>query len=378
LETGGWCPILAGRNSNDGDIDVSGHILVVSHFPSPYQVELFDRVAAARPEFAVAYLHRKSHGRRWTDAELGHRALFVAEANQWKECLELNGSAALVVYNYYQDRKLLQLLRGRAKRELPWAFWGERPGFKSELLGRVTRKVLLRELHTSSRPIWGIGSWAVEGYREEFGNDRRYVNLPYFSNLDRFASAAAAPRGRPVQFVYSGSLSHRKGVDLLAAAFARLVPDFPQVRLRIVGHGELDDAVRRTLAPVASQVEMCGFMDWRDVSKAYAGGHVLCVPSRHDGWALVVPEGLAAGLPVIATDKTGAAHDLISHGRNGWIVRADDGDAVFEAMRAAASMGPEEWSAMSEAAQRSVTSHTLAAGAVRFLAAADQAMADLR
>ena len=50
---------------------------------------------------------------------------------------------------------------------------------------------------------------------------------------------------------------------------------------------------------------------------------VLCVPSRYDGWGLVVPEGLASGLPTIATGRTGAALDLITTGANGWVVEAN-------------------------------------------------------
>lgn len=357
---------------------MSGRILVVTHFPSPYQVELFDRIAQHRAGLAVAYLNRQDRGRQWANAKMAHEALFVDDEAQWRQCGELNRSATLVVYNYYQDQRLLQLLRGRARSGAPWAFWGERPGFKNEVLGRIARKFALRALHNSQRPIWGIGCWAVDAYEAEFGDGHPYVNLPYFSNLDRYAGAASAPREEPLLFVYSGSLSRRKGVDLLAIAFARLAQLHPHVRLRVVGSGELEPSMRQTLAPVANRVEMRGFKDWSEAPMAYAGGHILCVPSRHDGWALVVPEGLAAGLPVIATERVGATHDLVSGGRNGWVVAADDENALFQAMQSAARLSTEEWSAMSDAARCSVASHTLDAGAVRFLAAADEAVAGAR
>jgi glycosyltransferase involved in cell wall biosynthesis len=67
------------------------------------------------------------------------------------------------------------------------------------------------------------------------------------------------------------------------------------------------------------------------------GADVLCVPSRYDGWGLVVPEGLASGLPVIATDRMGAALEFVENGRNGWLIPAGDGSAV-NAMREAALM----------------------------------------
>jgi len=257
-------------------------------------------------------------------------------------------------------------------------FWGERPGFRHEWLGRLARHLVLHPLHASRAPIWGIGGWAVDAYREEFGNDRQYVNMPYFSNLDRYAAVASSPRGETVQFVFTGSLTHRKGVDLLADAFARLARLHPHVRLRIVGNGPLDAQLRQTLAPVSQQVEISGFKDWHEAPLAYAGGHVLCAPSRHDGWALVVPEGLSAGLPVISTNRTGAAIDLIAEGRNGWVVKANDADALFDAMQSAASLSASQWSTMSQAARCSVAANSLSAGAARFMAAADQARAGVR
>jgi len=88
------------------------------------------------------------------------------------------------------------------------------------------------------------------------------------------------------------------------------------------------------------------------------------VPSRYDGWGLVVPEGLASGLPVIASDRMGAALEFVESGRNGWLVRAGDEEALLEAMREAASMPLGE---MRRSARESVSEHTLRNGAGRFL-----------
>jgi len=95
----------------------------------------------------------------------------------------------------------------------------------------------------------------------------------------------------------------------------------------------------------------------------YAGADVLCVPSRYDGWGLVVPEGLAAGLPVIGTDRMGAALEFVKSGVNGWLIRAGDEDALWGAMREASVMPLDE---MGSRARESVSAHTLKSGAARF------------
>ena len=134
--------------------------------------------------------------------------------------------------------------------------------------------------------------------------------------------------------------------------------------------------MRAQLQGCAARVEFLGFKDWNELPAAYAQGHVLCMPSRHDGWGLVVPEALAAGLPVISTDRTGAAIEFINNGTNGWIVPAGDGGAFCNALQIASNLTPEKWSAMSRAARESVKDHTLANGAARFVEACRQAMQD--
>ncbi|MGH9904076.1 MAG: glycosyltransferase, partial [Pyrinomonadaceae bacterium] len=53
-----------------------------------------------------------------------------------------------------------------------------------------------------------------------------------------------------------------------------------------------------------------------------AAADLLVLPSRWDGWGLVVNEAFAAGVPVIVSDCCGAA-DLIDHGVNGYVFRSE-------------------------------------------------------
>jgi glycosyltransferase involved in cell wall biosynthesis len=267
------------------------------------------------------------------------------------------------VFNYYRHANAEQLIDERTASGGPWCFWGERPGFHHpQWAGRLLRRWKLAKLHGSAAPIWGIGEFAIDGYRKEFGVERVYFNLPYFSNLERFKVPVREEKSERT-FLFSGSLIERKGVDLLAAAFVRLAQDVSHVRLRIVGEGELREALLQTLRPVRERVEFVGFKDWEELPGEYERADVLCVPSRYDGWGLVVPEGLAAGLPVIASDRMGAALEFVQSGRNGWLVRAGDQEALLTAMREAAMMPLGE---MRCRARESVSDHTLRNGAGRF------------
>ena len=158
----------------------------------------------------------------------------------------------------------------------------------------------------------------------------------------------------------------RKGVDLVARAFVRLAREAGDVRLKIAGEGALKETSARVLRPVENQVEFVGFKRWEELPELYASADVLCVPSRYDGWGLVVPEGLAAGLPVIATDRMGAGLEFVRNGVNGWLIAAGSEEALLASMREAVLLSDSELAQAGFAAQDSVSGHTLANGAARF------------
>lgn len=361
----------------------SAEVVVLTHFPSPYQVELFNEIERQAPgKIAVIYLHRKNAQRQWSPSNLQHAGRWMDEEMPGGPSVEETCSrAGLVVFNFYDDRRAVKLLNERAASGWPWCFWGERPGYLSPLLGRLRRLWTLAALHRSRAPVWGIGKLAVAAYREEYGAHRDYVNLPYFSNLERFVAAGRDREERTESsgervILYSGSLIHRKGVDLVAQAFARAAQEVPEGRLLVMGTGKLEGKMRRKLSGCLARVEFTGFQDWRSLPSIYGRADVLCVPSRHDGWGLVVPEGLAAGLPVISTTATGAAVEFIQDRGNGWLLPPSAPDELYLAIKEALTVSGPRLKAMSEAARATVAGHELKAGAERFLTAAEQVVSN--
>ena len=348
-------------------------VIVVTYLPSPYQVELFNALAGhGTIQLKVLYLHESSPDRQWSRSPMAHSHSFLAD----ELLIELN-SAQLVIFNYYRDSRVVTLLQQRTIAGRPWVFWGERPGFNGwPLLGRIYRRWRLHLLHSQPAPIWGMGKFAVDIYRREFGNKRDYVNLPYFSNLDRFTEAANQQNKLPLRqtFLFSGSLIPRKGFDLLIKAFLRIAREFPGARLRILGFGPLENWARAQTSHLKNRCEFIGFRDWNDLPAVYAEGGVLCVPSRHDGWGLVVPEGLAAGMPVITTDQTGAGVEFIRSRENGWLIKAHSSQELYRAMREAALLNDQSIQRMSQNAKMSIASHSLENGTRRFIEAAENAV----
>lgn len=349
-------------------------LLIITYIPSPYQVELFNAVAERNVfSLSVAYISANSTtptARLWQQLDHRYHYIILNEDNKnYAEAEMLMESADLVIFNYYQHPFIMQMIKHCSDSQKAWCFWGERTGYRQlGWLGNYYRQWKFSALHRSNVPIWGIGNWAVERYRREFGSDRQYFNVPYFSDLNRFNldKDTNCVDARNRHFLYSGSLIRRKGVDLLADAFSKLADEFPSVRLSIMGEGEQRPWLEKQLARCGSRVQFLGFQPWEKLPKFYQTADILCVPSRYDGWALVVPEGLAAGLPVIGTNCIGAALELIRNNENGWLIPSGNKEALYDAMKQATLLSAAELLTRSHAARMSVAQHSLANGVDRF------------
>src|SRR5262249_40510691 len=134
-------------------------------------------------------------------------------------------------------------------------------------------------------------------------------------------------------FLFCGQMIRRKGVDLLLSAFDRLIVNGRQARLLLVGREAELPQFLPLLSPAArSKVIYEGFQAPERLSDYFGRCDVFILPSRHDGWGVVVNQALAAGLPIITSDAVGAGLDYVENGFNGLRVPAGDVDALYRAM----------------------------------------------
>jgi glycosyltransferase involved in cell wall biosynthesis len=143
--------------------------------------------------------------------------------------------------------------------------------------------------------------------------------------------------GQP-RYLFVGRFIERKGIDVLLAAFRRV----DRGVLWLAGDGPLRSFVEEE-AKKDPRVRILGYADEESLPELYRRADVLVVPSLFEAWGLVVHEGLAYGLPVIATDQVAAADDLVESGVNGYVVAAGAEEALATAMRSVAEWGPSRW-----------------------------------
>jgi glycosyltransferase involved in cell wall biosynthesis len=138
-----------------------------------------------------------------------------------------------------------------------------------------------------------------------------------------------APSEKPVfRVCYVGRVQMAKGVAYLLQAWKRLA--LPNAELVLVG--EVRPAARSVLNSYAdSSVKFAGILSPQEVAKIYRESDLLAFPSVSEGLAEVMLEAMATGLPVVATDLSGAK-DCLENGKEGLIVPARDVDAMADAI----------------------------------------------
>jgi len=226
-------------------------------------------------------------------------------------------------YSSLTDQDAMRWLTHHRKK---WVFWGERPGFRPRgILGRWLRQQAMRAFLDHADAIVGIGRSAVQQYQSLLTREIPVMNIPYHCDLKSFQEAARRkarpipPDDRPLTILYCGQLIPRKGLDTLMHAFNNLIEAGHNLRLRLVGTGPAENSLRKQLHDRARlSVEFSGFHPVEDLPELFAESDLFVLPSRYDGWGVVVNQALGAGLPVICSDRVGAADDLIEEDRNGY------------------------------------------------------------
>ncbi|MGC9667540.1 Stealth CR1 domain-containing protein [Planosporangium sp. 12N6] len=151
------------------------------------------------------------------------------------------------------------------------------------------------------------------------------------NSLDPGFRPASGRRGEVV--VWAGRLSGEKQPVHAVRAFAEATREHPGWRLRLFGDGPKAAEVQReaTALGVAMRVELMGVS--RSMDEEWARASVAVLTSRNESFGLVLAEAMAAGVPCVAYDCPNGPGEIITDGENGFLVPADDVEALADALR---------------------------------------------
>jgi glycosyltransferase involved in cell wall biosynthesis len=150
--------------------------------------------------------------------------------------------------------------------------------------------------------------------------------------------------GEPLTVVYAGRHIPEKRVPALVPALRVARETIPELRAKIFGDGPERDDVERLVVEqgLDGAVAIPGFVSPETVTAAIARAVCLVLPSRREGYGMVVVEAAAQGTPsVVVLGHDNAAVELIEEGKNGTVApSASPGDLAAAILRVVEG-GPE-------------------------------------
>ena len=176
---------------------------------------------------------------------------------------------------------------------------------------------------------------AARFVNSHFPSDYRII--PNGVRVDDFSDAEPLPElmDGKINILFLGRLEKRKGLKYLLSAYSRLKWDRPELRLIVVGGGQLDaDCYRLMSERNLQDVVIVGRTSDELRARYFKSAHIYCSPATgKESFGIVLLEAMAAGAPVLATEIEGYA-SVVEHGQNGLLVPPKDDEALAQAIAA--------------------------------------------
>lgn len=264
--------------------------------------ELFDRWVA-----------KELQGRNDYDVFVGWsgmalQSILVAKA-QGKTTIVERGSAHIEVQN-----------------ELLQAEYAKR-GIKYSISARVIKKELAE--YAAADYIMVLSQFAWDSFISRGIDAKKMVLNPLGVNQDVFRPLSTPRKAPKLRLVYLGHLSFRKGIPYLLEAIEQLNVLRNDFELLLIG-GQTPEITQWFQAnPLPKNCQLLGHVPFQQLPELLNTCAIGIIPSIEDGFAQVIPQLLASGVPVITTTNT-AGPDMIQNGYNGYIIPIQSSVAIRE------------------------------------------------
>lgn len=266
----------------------------------------------------------------WKPPDVHDLAVTELPVDGWwrrgRKILQANRAAVHLFNGLWSDRRFLVLIVYARLRGIrvglvtePWS--EEIHGLLEEqraLSGRIRaslRPLMYRLtgwfLGGHVRPLFAISARAVRQFNGAGFRASQIFGFGYFVPA---VSAGPVPVPRrfepPLRLIFAGSLLATKGIDDAVEAMRHCHESGVDARLDIFGPGDAE----RVCSAMPENTRYLGVIEFGEVQRVVRDYDLLLLPSRHDGWGVVVNEALLQGIPVLASDAAGSSSLVAAQG----------------------------------------------------------------
>ena len=161
-------------------------------------------------------------------------------------------------------------------------------------------------------------------------------------------------------FLFVGRLAREKNVAGLLQAWLDYRLGGGDWSLVLAGDGPEAATLRAMLdgSPFAKDVVFSGLKSSQELLPFFGFAACFVLPSTREPWGLVVNEAMAAGLPVIVSNRCGCAEDLVESGRNGLLFNPEHGRELTACLARMAQLSEQEIAAMGQSSAERIAGYS--------------------
>ncbi len=356
-------PVCSGGANSRGP-----RLYYLDDIPTPYRLGVQRRIAQGwKSAFRIAYCAEAEPGRDWSLDFDGLDVEFLP-GRQWRPPLQRNPFSFkwnptvlesleafqpdVVVLSGYAHSTMRRAARWCRRNGIPYGMACETSCRSSHCDGWrwALKRYLVGPLVRDMAFGLPVGRESAE-YLRKLGAHKVpmlfFPNTPdttaIISDADMIREDASAekalrlrlgiPPNKKILLFVGRLIDAKRPLDAIDA-FLKLDPQLrSEATLVIVGDGELRGAVEAKVSEGSRIVCLGWLSDTKLLAKLMGISACMLLPSAHEPWGAVVNEAMAAGIPVIASDKVCSAIELITDGVHGFIHPVGDIDKITKALR---------------------------------------------
>lgn len=168
-----------------------------------------------------------------------------------------------------------------------------------------------------------------EEYYEEWGGLYGKDNIHFFYGFDCIDNDLFKPKGEKkmdnAKIICVSRLVEKKNIPVLLESWKLIEQNNDFYKLVIVGDGPMLNQLKEMARSLGlKRVEFTGAVTNEQLPKYLHAADAFILPSLDESWGLVVNEAMAAGLPLLLTNKINAAATLLKDGVNGYFINVDN------------------------------------------------------
>jgi glycosyltransferase involved in cell wall biosynthesis len=303
--------------------------IIFTYIPSPYRTIVFDELEKMDDTaLQVVYMSKGDAKFAWKNQQYEHNPIFLEDKisgqGKWKmacailKLLNEQKPQAVITCGFTWPMLLVMswaFLNGK-KRLVNTDAWEKIEGAYSRI-HKIIRRLIYPTVHAAI-PVSEKGKLMFRNY----GIPEKRIFISHYA-IDNDRYRLMSSELKKFDLIFSGQMIDRKMPFFFSSVVAELKKNLPNLRVLILGNGELKESFMQRMRETGVDWEYPGFIQPQDLPRYYSSAKILLFPTQSDSWGVVANDAMASGTLVMTCDNAGCANELVKHNVNGWVLPLD-------------------------------------------------------